>query len=233
MELALPDEPRWVEAHGIARDPASWQRACGGGVAVGSDRARLVVIANAEPGAAVELAATIPDCTILVASQELAAALRNAGRFVERALVHVLPEPELLPELEGAVVLPADAVLAHVPAELVAELRAAAGPVWTAYLDGEPVSFAYAPWRSARYFDISVDTLAPARQLGLGTITASAMIRYERGLGREPVWGADEANHVSLALARRLGFVPVDELWVASPSSNGTPQGVPRTATPV
>ena len=62
---------------------------------------------------------------------------------------------------------------------------------------------------------MSVDTLPGARQLGLATIVASTLIRDERRHGREPVWGADEHNHASLRLAARLGFVPVDELWVA------------------
>jgi len=63
---------------------------------------------------------------------------------------------------------------------------------------------------------VSVDTLASARQLGLATIVAAAMIDAERAAGREPVWGADEHNLASLALAKRLGFEPVDELWVAA-----------------
>ena len=46
MTLALPDLPRWVEAHGIARDPASWRRELGAGFALGSDRAKLIVIAG-------------------------------------------------------------------------------------------------------------------------------------------------------------------------------------------
>ena len=82
-------------------------------------------------------------------------------------------------------------------------------------LDGLPVSFAYAPWRSARWFDISVETLAGARQLGLTRIVAAAMIQDERAQGREPVWSAGEGNHASLRLAHGLGFVQVDELWVA------------------
>jgi L-amino acid N-acyltransferase YncA len=68
-----------------------------------------------------------------------------------------------------------------------------------------------------RWFDVSVDTIASARQLGLGTIVAAAMIRDERARGREPVWGADEQNAASLGLARRLGFRAADELWVAPP----------------
>jgi L-amino acid N-acyltransferase YncA len=78
------------------------------------------------------------------------------------------------------------------------------------------VSFAYAPWRSARWFDVSVDTLAEARQLGLARIVATAMIEDERAQGRAPVWGVDEGNLASLRLAQGLGFVKVDELWVVT-----------------
>lgn len=218
--LQLPDEPRYVEAHGIASDPASWQRELGPGFAVGSDRARLVVVCGeADAGATLRLARAHPRHTFLVTTDDLAATLRGAGRGVERAILHTLRDPARLPELEGAAALPPDASLAHLPDELREELAAALphGTVWAAWVDGAPVSFAYAPWRSARWFDVSVDTLAPARQLGLGTIVAAAMIRGERARGREPVWGADEQNLASLRLARRLGFRAVDELWVAPP----------------
>lgn len=209
--IDLPDEPRWVEAHGIAADPASWRRALGSGGAVGSDRARLVVAyGEADPGALRALAAEFAGHAFLVVAEELAATL---GRRVERAILHTLPDPDALPDLEGATLLPDHA---QVPPALADELRGVER-VWTAYVDGAPVSFAYAPWRSARWFDISVDTLPGSRQLGLATIVAAAMIRDERALGREPVWGADENNAASLRLAKRLGFVAVDELWVAAP----------------
>jgi hypothetical protein len=218
--LELPDQPRYVEAHGIASDPASWRRELGSGFAVGSDRARLIVVCGeADAGAAVQLARARPAHTFLVVTDDLAAALREAGRGVERAILHTLPDPARLPDLEGAAELPADAPLAHLPAALAEEIRAAfaRSAVWAAWVDGAPVSFAYAPWRSARWFDVSVDTLAESRQLGLGALVAAAMIRSERARGREPVWGADERNLPSLRLARRLGFRAVDELWVAPP----------------
>jgi hypothetical protein len=41
------------------------------------------------------------------------------------------------------------------------------------------------------------------------------MIAAERAAGRQAVWGADEGNAASLRLAKRLGFLPVDEVWVA------------------
>jgi len=216
--LELPDVPRWVEAHGIAGDRDGWRD----GVLVGHDAARLVVVigdADAEASRIVQAAQERPQHTFLFAieREDLAAALLTAGRPVERALLHELPDAETLPDLEGAAPLDG-AALDHVPAGLAAELAwaKARGPVWAAWVDGEPVSFAYAPWRSGKYFDVSVDTLAGARQLGLATVVAAAMIRDERARGREPVWGADEGNGASLRLAKRLGFVQVDEIFVAA-----------------
>jgi hypothetical protein len=216
--LDLPDVPRWIEAHGIAADPASWRRVLGSGLAVGSDRARLVVVTgDADAGAVAALAREVPHHTMLFAieREDLAAA---TGRQVVRALLHTLPDDSPLPELEGAAPLPPEVTLAHVPAPLAEELAAVRGhrTIWAAFVDGVPVSFAYAPWRSARWFDMSVDTLAEARQLGLGQIVATAMIAEERAQGRAPVWGAGEGNLASLRLAQGLGFVKVDELWVVT-----------------
>lgn len=207
--IALPDEPRWVEAHGIAADPTSWQRALGAGAAVGNDRARLVVAyGDADPALVRALANELATHTFLVTDELVPAVPRHP----QRAILHTLPDPDMLPGYEGATLLED---FTHVPAALADELRG--HRVWAAYVDGAPVSFAYAPWRSARWFDISVDTLPAARQLGLGTIVAAAMIHDERAQGREPVWGADESNTASLRLAKRLGFVAVDEIWVAPP----------------
>jgi hypothetical protein len=151
--------------------------------------------------------------------EDLAVAMRSARRAVARASLHTLADPAALPDLEGAMPLPAGTSLAAVPATLADELAAARTTIWTAVVDNKPVAFAYAPWRSAKWFDISVDTLAGFRQLGLGSVVASAMIRDEMRQGRRPVWGADENNAGSLRLAKRLGFTPVDEIWVAAPNS--------------
>jgi len=224
IPLELPDEPRWVEAHGIAADPESWRLPVGDGFALGHDRMRLIVVAgDADPGALVTFARQHAQHTLLVTSDELAAALRRAGRSVERALLHTLPDPALLPDLDGAVPLAGD--LPPGPdagplADEIAYARSRGATVWTVYVDDAPASFAYVPWRSRRWFDVSVDTLPQARQLGLGAIVASAMIRDELGRGRAPVWGADEHNLASLALARKLGFQSIDEIFVSSPSSS-------------
>lgn len=214
--LDVPDVPRWVEAHAIASDPTSWSRALGAGVAVGNDLARLiVVVGDAEPAAVAALADEVTHPMLFAI--ERADLARASGRAAARAALHTLRDPADLPDLEGAVVLPDDVSLAHVPPGLADELATARArhPVWCVFLDGVPVSFAYAPWRSARWFDVSVDTLPEARQLGLGRLVAAAMIHGERAQGREPVWGADEGNAGSLRLAHSLGFVKVDELWVA------------------
>ncbi|MFN0249594.1 MAG: GNAT family N-acetyltransferase [Kofleriaceae bacterium] len=206
--LALPDSPRWVEAHGIAADPASWRRELGAGFAVGSDRAKLIVVAGDVERVMVDaLARELPEHSILV----------GEGLGGERAILHTLPDLDALLEHEGAMLLDKDAPLDHLAPTLVAELRATNERVWCAWVDERPVAFAYAPWRSERWFDISVDVEPSARQLGLGTIVATALILDERRHGREPVWGADEDNRASIALATKLGFVPVDELWVIEP----------------
>ena len=219
-DLPLPDIPRWIEAHGIAADPAGWREQVDDGLAVGHDAARLVVIAGDAPADAVaRLARARAGHTLLFAieRQDIVAALEAQGRPSERAILHTLSEPALLPDLDGAAPL-GETSLDHVPPALAEELRWARtrGTVWAVWLDGQPVSFAYAPWRSRAWFDVSVDTLAGARQLGLATVVASAMIRDERARGREPVWGADEGNSASRRLATRLGFAPADELWVAA-----------------
>jgi predicted GNAT family acetyltransferase len=122
-----------------------------------------------------------------------------------------------VPEGDGALLLGEDEELGHLAPALREELAGALGrgrEVWAARVDGQPVSFAYAPWRSETWFDVSVDTAPGFRQLGLATIVAAAMIRGEQAQGRKAVWGADEDNGPSLRLARRLGFEKCAELWV-------------------
>ncbi|HEY5921179.1 MAG TPA: GNAT family N-acetyltransferase [Kofleriaceae bacterium] len=208
--IELPDVPRWVEAHGIAADPEHWRTPLGGGFALGHDAARLIVVAGDPDRPALDaLVRAYPQHTLLLEKPSL------VDRPVERAILHTLPDAAALPELEGAVIVD-DAT--PLPDSLADELAWARqrGAVFTVYLDGTPAAFAYAPWRSTKLFDVSVDTVIGARQLGLATIVSAAMIRHEMTLGRAAVWGADEGNFASLRLAARLGFVAVDEIWVAA-----------------
>jgi GNAT superfamily N-acetyltransferase len=206
--LDLPDIPRWIEAHGIAADPEGWRAPVGGGYAVGHDGAKLIVLAGElDPTDVARFRPGYPHHAFLFVRDEL----RPAFPRSERAILHSLPDPDALPDYEGA------QLFSDEPPDPELAWAATRGPIWSAYVDGVASAFAYAPWRSATLFDVSVDVLPTARQLGLGTIVAAAMIRDERARGREPVWGADEGNLASLRLANRLGFVAVDEIWVAPP----------------
>jgi hypothetical protein len=216
--IEIPDEPRWVEARALqlAGAPAT---PAGRGWLIRSDADDLAVAVGDVDAAAV--ARLVSRGTLLCAIEraDVAAALAARGWHVEKAVLHALVDPDGLPDDDGATPLDPQAALDHLPAALAAELRRAldAGhPVHACWVDGAPVSFAYAPWRTERWFDVSVDTAPGARQLGLATRAAAAMIRAERAAGREPVWGAAESNRASLRLAARLGFVPVDALWVIS-----------------
>jgi hypothetical protein len=215
----IPDEPRWVEASAILASDAHWLDATGR--VIGHDASSLMVaLPGADAAAVTQLAAARPRWSLLAAPErdDLRAALAAIGWWVERARILTLPDASDLPDDEGAALLPEGTDLSHLPPVLAGEVAAAQrrGAVWTAVVDGTPASFAFAPWRSARWFDVSVDTLPGYRQLGLATRVAAALIRGERGDGREPVWGALESNAASLRLAARLGFVAVDSLWVAT-----------------
>jgi predicted GNAT family acetyltransferase len=240
----LSDEPRWVEAHGLLAQPDSWHRGWPGGGLIASEAAQLAVgLGRCDGAEALDhltaVTAEHPALTVLCAEREVAEALAaRTGRRAQRATLHTLAEPleaidlevAPLPELDerqgeaavegdGAVEVAAAADLGHVPRSLRHELAVARrnGRVWSVWVEGLPVSFAHANWRSPRWFDVSVETLPGFRQLGLGEMVARALILDETAAGRAPVWGALEDNHASLRLAARLGFAAVDHLWVIAP----------------
>jgi hypothetical protein len=105
---------------------------------------------------------------------------------------------------------------ARVPEDLRDELMDAAQhtAIACAWVDGRPVAFAYAPWTTERFFDISVDTLEGYRRRGFGEACARALVARLGPTGREPVWGALASNGASRALAARLGFEPVAEIAI-------------------
>jgi hypothetical protein len=220
LEL-VPDLPRWVQARGMLLAGAPAGPAGAGWVVSDPEASLLAVIGDADPAAVLAQAAAHPEATLLCAIEDeaLADALAARGWRLEAATLFTLPDPATLPDDSGAGRLPVDADLSHLPAPLAAELARAlgAGGVHSVQVDGAPVSFAYAAWRTARWFDLSVDTLAGFRQLGLGARVAAARIRAERVDGREPVWGAAAGNLASRRLAERLGFSPSDAIRVASP----------------
>ena len=216
--IEVPDEPRWVEARAMLLAGAPVTPA-GRGWVVGSDADQLQVAFGAVDAAEVARLATRGTLLCAIERDDVARALEARGWEAERAVLHTLPDPAALPDDEGAAPLGGDVDLGHLPGPLAAEVGRAlrdGHAVHAVWVDGLPVSFAYAPWRTERWFDVSVDTAPGARQLGLATRAAAAMIRAGRADGREPVWGAAESNHASLRLGARLGFVASDALYVIS-----------------
>jgi RimJ/RimL family protein N-acetyltransferase len=76
------------------------------------------------------------------------------------------------------------------------------------------VSFCYAASVTETLWDISIDTLDEYRGQGHAALAVAFMVRRMARQGKRPVWGAEESNTASMALARKLGFEPVDRLIV-------------------
>lgn len=227
-ELAalLPDLPRWVETRsillagrgevlGLSLDPlacAVADPAFGSAIAVGRPPYEAI-------GEALALAGPRASVMAPPESREwVVAALPELSP--ERALLHVMgPEPTL-PQLRPGDVrqLGADEIAGlDLPGELREELREATAEgikIAAAMAEGSPVAFCYAGSVTESLWDISIDTLEPWRRRGFAARAVAFEIARFAGLGKQPVWGALESNAASRGLARKLGFVPADEIWI-------------------
>jgi hypothetical protein len=225
----LPDLPRWVELRsellggdaevlGLRLDPLAFVVAAPafGSVQV-CGRPSLAAIGEAVglAGPRIEVLATLEDREwVRGALPELAP---------ERAVLHLLGAGARLPD-PGSIrvrhLRPGEpAGLAHLPPGTREELVAveAIGTPIAAAMEGDlPVAFCYAGAVTESLWDVSIETLEPWRRRGFaGRAVAFEANRFHRS-GQQPVWGALESNAASLGLARKLGFVPVDEIWVFS-----------------
>jgi hypothetical protein len=107
----------------------------------------------------------------------------------------------------------------HVPGELLSQLThvAADGVAAVAALNDElPVAFAYAAAETESLWDVSIDTIPSHRRQGYATTAVCHLMRRMREQGKSAVWGAVESNQASASLARCLGFVETDRLWILS-----------------
>lgn len=102
--------------------------------------------------------------------------------------------------------------------ELRDELMRAAlvGRVAATFVDGKAVSFCDAASETEALWDLGIETLAPYRGCGYAALAVSYMIDQQGRRGKRPVWGAEESNTASMRLAAKLGFRPVDLLYVLS-----------------
>ena len=128
-----------------------------------------------------------------------------------------VPLPGPPPPAEARLLPPAELhALRHLAADLREELLIAAeyAPVAGAFSGGAPVAFCCASAITETLWDIGIDTLDGYRRRGLAQKAAQLLIATLGSRGKWPVWGSEDGNEPSLALARTMGFVPVERLTV-------------------
>lgn len=228
LARALPDAPRFVDTRamllsGHATVAGGASETDGFVVRLVHGAQSVVAVVGRPPGEAIRSATTgTTEMTPVLAqagnANHVAASLPDWRG--ERMMLHRLDSEPPLPAIEPATSIrlatPDDA-LDHMPSGLRFEISHAIelAPVAIALVDGRAVSFCYPCWITESLWDVSIDTLAEYRGRHLGAHVVRFMVEHMRPSGRRPVWGALESNTASLRLARRLGFVPIDESIVA------------------
>jgi GNAT superfamily N-acetyltransferase len=231
LAAALPDVPRWVEARSLLlAGLGELFGPEGGGFALCDPEDELVIVVGKPArnlvrqalecaGGRGSVLATPEDAghvsRVLSGWSSARAVIHTPGRGAER-----LREP-----VDGVRLLEPVEVerLPDMPPDLGSWLRLAASrgyPIAAAFAGELPVSFCCAAARTETLWDVSIDTLPEHRRRGHAARCAAYMIRHMNERGKRPVWGAEEDNRASLALAARLGFVPVDELVVFHPPTD-------------
>jgi GNAT superfamily N-acetyltransferase len=237
LAAALPDTARWIETRAMLRSPYA---TVSGTTVDGAFVVRLthgavsaVAVAGRPPADAILAAVEgITPMTPLLAQTD------NAG-YVEQVLEGA-PSPDVNPWQRERIIMhqPGAAVqvappldrraairmltiaddLGHLPPGLRHEMIHARemAPVGALFFENLPVSFCYPVWNTESLWDVSIDTLAGHRGCGFAQHVAQFMISELNREGLSPVWAALESNDMSLRLARRLGFSPVDETVVFS-----------------
>lgn len=225
---SLPDLPRWVDARGLllSRRGVVVETADGCRLICGrADRLVVPITVELSPQLGATAAREVPGASVLLQDVML-----PAGRYhlpdwtAEAATLYTLPPDRargwrVPPWATAPMSREQIDAAAHVPTPLLDDLRDAVGrtPVWSASKDGRPVAFAYAAQTTETWFDVSVNTLEEARHQGLARAAVMGLIVDRMLRGLRPVWGAEKRNEASHALARRLGFEPVDLVWVLTP----------------
>ena len=220
----LPDLPRWVEVrallrwgrceiYGLEESPAL---AC----AIRDPATGLVGVVGTPSVDAIREAAerSLSREPVIAPPEQEAHVSRALPDWTRaRAVLHTLPDFSRLPApLPDAVRFLGPAEIRHpsIPETLARELEIGAdhSPVAATFVDGQPVSFAYAGSITESLFDVAIDTLPEHRRRGYAALCVSHLIRHMHERGQQPVWGATTENTASANLARKLGFVPTDEL---------------------
>lgn len=220
---SLPDAPRWVEANGILAAGCGRVLVDGTGCVIRNEQpgSRLIVAVTPPTPALLDRALIDrPDAEVLCMPEHEPALDRLLPHWQrERAYLYSLDREHKLAPRDGNVrSLRPDDSLDHLSDELRSELawdRSTHTMVCT-FVGDRPASFAYAHWKTPKWYDISIDTVPEYRRQGLGRLAVSELIRRQNSEGRAPVWGAMASNLASQRMAERTGFTKIDEIVVFS-----------------
>lgn len=224
----LPDTPRWVETRDLLsqKDAVVLENPAQSGFVVWSEESGIgSVVGDPEPLALARAAESVSELLAFADNRERVRALLPSFS-AEPAAVFSAPErlPPAPPHRCREISRSELASLKHLPAELSSELSGVArnGAAVVAAFDGaSPVAFAYAAAESESLWDMSIDTIPSHRRKGYAAAAALYLMRVMTEKGKSAVWGALESNRASANLARRLGFVENDKLWVLTRRAEG------------
>lgn len=229
LARTLPDTAGWVDIRGLLLSGRCRLHSDAAGHAARSTRTPLAA-AVGRPGPATlgrALQGGGPDLRLLARPEDAAAvaaalAAVQPGWTTGGAVLHRLPPGvELSGPTAGVRLLgPEDGgLVARLPAGLREEIAEALtfAPTAAELVEGRIAAVCYAALETETLWDISIDTVEEFRRRGLAARAVAFLARVMRERGKQPVWGAEETNAASLALAARLGFEPVDRLAVFAP----------------
>ena len=223
MIALIADEPRWVEVRSLLLSGRARVEVASTSppafVVVRPDIAQGGVIGR-PPHRVIQTMAADAD-EILVEPEHVEwVAQALAGWAFEVAVLHVLGGAPRLPQVPPGLVraISRDEVAGwpDIPDDLREQLHEAEAEtsIFAAFAGERPAAFCYAGAVTESLWDVSIDTLEPFRRQGYGMQCAAFVIEQMRAAGKEPVWGSLASNVPSARLAAKLGFVPVDTIFI-------------------
>ncbi|MEA2222868.1 MAG: hypothetical protein QOH83_1244 [Solirubrobacteraceae bacterium] len=224
LAAALPDVPRWVETRALLLSGEAVVRhsARGDGAVVLEPalpfgclvgRADAALLRDVLDGVAEDFELVVQTDAV----DDAHAAL--PGWTVAPATIHTLasPWPAGSGAAPGVVVSapPQQRWLQRVPeAGEMRRYAAEADAIALRLVDGHVVAVCTAGDVTESLWDVGVDTLDGHRRQGHASAAFDALAAHMAVRGRQPVWGAEDDNVASMAMAARLGFEPVDRVAV-------------------
>lgn len=222
----LPDLPLWVETRDLLLSKGSKliENSTRSGFVVWSAENGLGSVVGEPESYA--LARAVSDVPELLAFADNIDPVQSLLPGFDAELATVFSAPEQLPSAPPhrcrEISLSEIAAQDHLPDALLSELSDVAedGVAVVAAFDGVlPVAFAYVASETESLWDVSIDTIQSHRRQGYAAAAVLHLMRKMRETGKSAVWGALESNRASASLARRLGFVDNDRLWVLTRSA--------------